>query len=83
MCKSGVNNSQLGTMLGMTEDTLKLVDGWLDEIHHLADHAGLDSAGDVAQAKTLLAGAAALLHKASHEAGHDHDHGDHVHVELV
>lgn len=84
MCKSGVNNSQLSSMVSMSEDTLKLVESWLAEIHHLAEHAGIESAGDVAQAKALVSGATALLHKVTHEVADDHDHGhSHVHVELV
>lgn len=76
MCQSGVNTTQLLTMTKMAEDTLALVQGWLEEIHHLSDHAGLESSAKVAQATIKLGEACSLLEHASDELENGaHEHG--------
>lgn len=62
MCQKGVNTDQMRLMIGMADDSLALAQQWLEQIHHLADHAGLTAPStDVAQASVLLGEARAKL----------------------
>ena len=83
MCQSGVNNEQLKSMISMANETIALSQEWLENTHHLADHAELSAATDLAQATVLLGEAREHLEKAlgSIET-HGHSHA-HVEVELV
>jgi len=67
MCQGGVNKAQLLTMTKMAEDTIGLAQGWLEEIHHLADHAQLEASAKVAQATIKLGEARDLLEHAIEE----------------
>ena len=65
MCQKGVNTNQMKLMLGQSNDSLAMAQQWLEQIHHLADHAGLtDSSAQVAQASVLLGEARAKLEAA-------------------
>ncbi|MCL2024754.1 MAG: hypothetical protein FWG78_03130 [Coriobacteriia bacterium] len=84
MCQGGVSVTQLATMIEMTEETVKLAQGWATELAHLAGHAALACGTEFEEAASKLGEAQALLERAcmqtntAAEAG-----GDHVHVERV
>lgn len=66
MCKTGVNPDQVKLMIGQSNDSLALAQQWLEQIHHLADHAGmLKPSAEVAQASVLLGEARAKLETAA------------------
>lgn len=68
MCQKGVNTSQMKLMVGQANDSLALSQQWLEQIHHLADHAELSEASAaVAQASVLLGEARAKLEQAADE----------------
>lgn len=68
MCQKGVNTDQMKLMLGQANDTLAMAQQWLEQIHHLADHADLtDPSSSVAQASVLIGEARAKLEKASNQ----------------
>lgn len=77
MCQKGVNTDQMRLMLGQVSDSLGMAQQWLEQIHHLADHGGLDDASAaVAQASVLLGEARAKIEGAAdvvsgREAGPD------------
>jgi len=55
MCQKGVNTDQMKLMIGQADDALSMAQQWLEQIHHLADHADLvDPSSAVAQASVLL-----------------------------
>ena len=55
MCQKGVNTDQMRLMIAQANDSLALAQQWLEQIHHLADHADLtDASTQVAQASVLL-----------------------------
>jgi len=55
MCEKGVNTEQLGVMIAQIDDSLALAQQWLEQIHHLADRAGLhDPSVLVAQSSVLV-----------------------------
>ena len=65
MCQNGVNTEQMKLMLGQSNDSLAMAQQWLEQIHHLSDHAGLtDASAHVAQASVLLGEARAKLETA-------------------
>lgn len=82
MCEHGINVEQLKLAIGQSDDTLALVQQWLEQLHHLADHGHrTESSVALAQASVLLGEARAKL-----EAGVDglESAGDDgVNVELV
>ncbi|MBK5211952.1 MAG: hypothetical protein JJE36_06565 [Coriobacteriia bacterium] len=83
MCQNGVNNEQLKSMISMANETIALSQEWLENTHHLADHAELSAATDLAQATVLLGEAREHLQKALdsiEKHGRSHTH---VEVELV
>lgn len=62
MCQKGVNTDQMRLMIGQADDALAMAQQWLEQIHHLADHADLsESSKQVAQASVLLGEARAKL----------------------
>lgn len=62
MCQKGVNTDQMRLMIAQANDSLALSQQWLEQIHHLADHAGLvQPSTEVAQASVLLGEARAKL----------------------
>jgi hypothetical protein len=65
MCQKGVNTDQMKLMLGQADDTLAMAQQWLEQIHHLADHADLTHpSSSVAQASVLLGEARAKIDRA-------------------
>jgi hypothetical protein len=65
MCQKGVNTDQMKLMIGQANDALALSQQWLEQIHHLADHGGLQRpSAEVAQASVLLGQARAKLEDA-------------------
>jgi hypothetical protein len=66
MCQNGVNPDQVKLMIGQSNDSLALAQQWLEQIHHLADHAGMAKPStEVAQASVLLGEARAKLELAA------------------
>jgi hypothetical protein len=66
MCQKGVNTDQMKLMIGQADDTLAMAQQWLEQIHHLADHADLtDTSKEVAQASVLLGEVRAKLDHAA------------------
>jgi hypothetical protein len=83
MCQKGVNTDQMKLMLGQADDTLAMAQQWLEQIHHLADHADLThSSTSVAQASVLLGEARAKLDKAANQIDDASSSSD-ASVELV
>ncbi len=58
MCESGVNVGQLKLAIGQSDDSLAMVQQWLEQLHHLADH------GKRAEVSKSLAQAGVLLGEA-------------------
>lgn len=82
MCKNGVNNNQMRLMLGQTDDSLAMTQQWLEQIHHLADHAELAGPStEVAQASVLLGEVREKLQRAADLLGGST--GSEAKVELV
>ena len=55
MCTKGVNVDQLKHAVGMSDDALAMVQQWLEQVHHLADHGDLtEPSTEIAQATVLL-----------------------------
>ncbi len=68
MCEKGVNPDQMRMMVAQVDDSLAMAQQWLEQIHHLADHAGLhDGSVLVAQTTVLLGEARARLESAGNE----------------
>lgn len=62
MCEHGINIGQLKLAVGQADDAIALAQQWLEQLHHLADHARQDAASaDLAQATVLLGEARAKL----------------------
>jgi len=82
MCEHGINLDQMKLAVGQADDAIALVQQWLEQLHHLADHGHQPSAStDIAQAGVLLGEARAKLDTAI-EALEDAGDTD-VSVELV
>lgn len=83
MCQKGVNTDQMKLMIGQADDALAMAQQWLEQIHHLADHAGLvKPSASVAQASVLLGEARAKLDAAADEVAGE-SAGPDASVELV
>ena len=83
MCEHGVNTNQVLLMIAQLDDSLAVSQHHLEQVHHLADHAGLhDPSINVAQASVLLGEARAKLQGAL-DALEGDDDDDGVTVELV
>ena len=55
MCEQGVNVGQLKLAIGQSDDALAVVQQWLEQLHHLADHGKRpDVSAALAQAGVLL-----------------------------
>ncbi len=68
MCQKGVNTDQMRLMIGQANDALGMAQQWLEQIHHLADHADLTHpSASVAQASVLLGEARSKLERAADE----------------
>jgi hypothetical protein len=83
VCQKGVNADQTKIMIGQASDSLALSQQWLEQIHHLADHAGMDEpSAQVAQASVLIGEARAKLEAAAALVD-DHASDTGASVELV
>jgi hypothetical protein len=83
MCQKGVNPDQVKLMIGQSNDSLALAQQWLEQIHHLADHAAMTKPSEeVAQASVLLGEARAKLMRAADLIDRDAGGSD-ASVELV
>jgi hypothetical protein len=58
MCEQGVNVGQLKLAIGQSDDAIAVVQQWLEQLHHLADH------GKRAEVSAALAQAGVLLGEA-------------------
>jgi len=68
MCQKGVNTDQMKLMVEQANDALAMAQKWLEQIHHLADHAELAGPGTaVAQASVMVGEARAKLDLAGDE----------------
>ncbi len=84
MCQKGVNTSQMRLMVGQTDDALAMAQQWLEQLHHLADHAELtEPSVSVAQASVLIGEARAKLGDAADKLDGPPDAGPPASVELV
>jgi hypothetical protein len=82
MCEQGMNIGQVKLSVGQADDELALVQQWLEQLHHLADHGHQAEASvDLAQAGVLLGEARSKLESAI-DALEGHAGSD-VKVELV
>jgi hypothetical protein len=83
MCQKGVNTDQMRLMIGQADDALSMAQQWLEQIHHLADHADLTGPStSVAQASVLLGEARGKLDVAADALAGDAGTSD-ASVELV
>ena len=58
MCEQGINIGQMKLAVGQSDDALAVVQQWLEQLHHLADH------GKRAEVSAALAQAGVLLGEA-------------------
>jgi hypothetical protein len=62
MCEQGVNVGQLKLAIGQSDDAIAVVQQWLEQLHHLADHGKrADVSAALAQAGVLLGEARSKL----------------------
>ena len=62
MCETGVNIGQLKLAIGQSDDAIAVVQQWLEQLHHLADHGKrAEVSATLAQAGVLLADARGKL----------------------
>jgi hypothetical protein len=82
VCEHGINVDQLKLAIGQSDDAIALVQQWLEQLHHLADHGHRhDASAALAQAGVLLGEARAKLEKSANDL---EDSGDSdVKVELI
>lgn len=82
MCEHGINVDQLKLAVAQSDDALSMVQQWLEQLHHLADHGQRHSASSsLAQAGVLLGEARAKLEAALNDLeGH---HANKATVELI
>lgn len=65
MCEQGVNVGQLRLAIGQSDDAIAVVQKWLEQLHHLADHGKRsDVSAALAQAGVLLGEARGKLDSA-------------------
>jgi hypothetical protein len=83
MCEQGVNVGQLKLSIGQSDDGIALVQLWLEQLHHLADHGKrAEVSKALAQAGVLLGEARAKLDDALADL-EGTPRGDTTTVELV
>lgn len=83
MCQHGVNADQTKIMIAQAGDSLAMSQQWLEQIHHLADHAGMTgSSAEIAQASVLIGEARAKLEAAIESMEGEQGHPE-ASVELV
>jgi len=55
MCEQGINVGQMKLAVGQSDDALAMVQQWLEQLHHLADHGKRTEVSiALAQANVLL-----------------------------
>ncbi len=65
MCEHGINIDQMKLAIGQSDDALAMVQQWLEQLHHLADHGKrADASAAIAQANVLLGEARGKLEAA-------------------
>ncbi len=82
MCESGVNQGQMKLSIAQVNQMLGMAQEWLEQLHHLCDHAheGATSA-HLAQVTVMLGEARERLDVATEDLGKGGH--EHVKVELV
>ena len=82
MCEHGINVDQMKLAIGQSDDALAMVQQWMEQLHHLADHGSrAETSAALAQASVLLGEARGKLEAAIE--GLDGSADDKVSVELV
>ncbi len=82
MCEHGINVDQMKLAVGQSDDALAMVQQWMEQLHHLADHGDrAEASAALAQASVLLGEARGKLDKAIETLDGSSD--DKVSVELV
>lgn len=82
MCEHGINVDQMKLAIGQSDDALGMVQQWMEQLHHLADHGKRPAtSASLAQVSVLLGEARAKLESAID--GLDGDTADSVTVELL
>jgi len=62
MCEQGFNVGQLKLAIGQSDDAIAMVQQWIEQLHHIADHGKrAEVSKDLAQASVLLGEARAKL----------------------
>jgi len=65
MCEKGLTTEQLRMMIEQSDGSLAMSQQWLEQLHHLADHASIhDASTYLAQATILLGETRAKLEAA-------------------
>ena len=82
MCEHGINIDQMKLAIAQSDDALGMVQQWMEQLHHLADHGHRhDASAALAQASVLLGETRAKLQAAIDDLEDKTD--DSVSVELV
>ena len=82
MCEHGINIAQMKLAIGQSDDAVSMVQQWLEQLHHLADHGHRhDASAALAQAGVLLGEARAKLDAALNDL--EGTANDETTVELV
>lgn len=83
ICETGVNTAQLRLSIGQMTEMLGLIQEFLEQLHHLADHGDSSEASrDLAQATVALGEVRSKLEKTA-ERLDGHTSGPDVTVERV
>jgi hypothetical protein len=83
MCETGVNVGQLKLAIGQSDDGIAMVQQWLEQLHHLADHGKRPEVSKaIAQAGVLLGDARQKLDDAIADL-EGAPRGDSATVELI
>jgi hypothetical protein len=70
MCEGGINDGQMRLTVGMVDDSLALAQQWLEQLHHLADHAHrTETSAELAQVTVMLGEAREKLEVAADALG--------------
>jgi len=74
MCEGGINDGQMRLAVGMVNDSLALAQQWLEQLHHLADHAHrTGTSAELAQVTVMLGEAREKLDAAADALAADAD----------
>lgn len=83
MCEQGYNVSQLKLAIGQSDDAVAMVQQWIEQLHHLADHGKrAEVSKALAQASVLFGEGRAKLDDAIAEL-EGTPRGDTTTVELI